>query len=227
MRWALLLLALAGCASTGVPARPDGPFSDGELIELMFVWREGERRRDPEMSERVLHFARSSDRRRHEAELEYLEGTPAGPIRVPAEFRLVCRPAGTDEGDYLFLEPAGPGYAATIVTIVRVRGRPRILYVPPLVTAEERAARQPDEVARLAAQRRIGHWQSLEGQELEAELAHLKRSLRYQAEARAYAEREKLPMPPFEPDPTAILGDLEGRDAVAARDRVVALLRGV
>lgn len=227
MRWAVLLLALAGCATTGAPPRPDGPFTDGELIELMFLWREGERRRDPEVSKRALHFARSSDRRRHEAELEYLEETPAGPIRVPAEFRVVCRPEGSDEGDYLFLEPAGTTYAATIVRIVRVRGRPRILYEPPLVTAEERASRQPDEVARLAAQRRIGHWQSLEGRELEEELARLKRSLRYQAEARAYAEREKLPMPPFEPEPSSILADLEGRDAMAARERVVALLRGV
>ncbi len=226
MRKAALLAVLAGCAATTSSTRGGAPFPDGEIIDLMFVLREGERRRDPEMAERALRFERSSDRSRFEEDLASLKGVPAGPIRVPSEFRLVGRPPGGAEGDYLFLEPAGGGtHAATIVTIVRVRGSPRILYERPLVTAEERAARKPEEVARLAAARRIERWQALEGTKLDEELARLKRALRYQAEAREYAEREKLKIPPFAPDPAAILADLEGLDPAAARDRVIALLR--
>jgi hypothetical protein len=224
---AILLLLLAGCAATGGGSRGDAPFTDGELIDLMFVWREGERRRDPEMTQRALSFARSGDRSCHEKELAYLKGVPAGAIRVPGEFRLVCRAEGMREGDYLFLEPAGRTYAPTIVTIVRVRGKPRIRYERPDVTAEERAARRPEEVARLAAERRIDHWQALDGAELDKELARVRRMLRYQVEARAYAEREQLPVPPFAPDPAAILADLDGRDPAAARERVIAVLRGV
>lgn len=228
MRRTILLAVLAGCAATAAPTRGGGPFSDGEILDLMFVLREGERRRDPEMAERALRFARSSDRKTYEAEIEHLKGTPAGPIRVPSEFRVVCRPPGGAEGDYLVLEPVGSGtHVATIVTVVRVRGSPRILYERPLVTAEERASRRPEEIARLAAERRIERWQALEGKELGEEVARVKRSLRYQAEAQAYAEREKLAMPPFTPDPAAILADLEGLDPAATRDRVVALLRAV
>jgi hypothetical protein len=228
---AILLAAIAGCATTTVATtstRGGAPFSDGDLLELMFTLREGERRRDPDMAERALRFARSSDRSQFEADIAYLKGVPAGTIRVPSEFRIVCRPPGGAEGDYLFFEPVGSGiHAPTIVTVVRVRGSPRILYEPPLVTEEERAARLPVEIARLAAARRIERWQTLDEEKLAEEVSRLRHSLRYQTEARAYAEREKLSMPPFAPDPAAILADLEGRDDTAVRDRVIALLRGV
>jgi hypothetical protein len=222
MNRAWILLLLAGCAS--VSSEPSSAtFRKSQLLDVMVRWREGERRRDVKMAQSVLHFERASDREFHREELESLQGVYAGPIRTAIELHLVGSPAGP--GDYLFLEPYGRGYEATFVTIVAKNGGPLILYRRPALRERERATLKPADIARLTARHRLEFWESLEGQGVANEVARVRRMIRCEIEAEEYARRHKVPLAPFEPDPSALLELLAPMAPDEARDWIVTTLR--
>lgn len=219
------LLLAAGCAATG-GRTPDFGFDRAGIVGLFVRWREGERRRDPEMAQSVLHFGRSGDRAFHRKELEALQSVYAGPIRTAVEIHLVGAPDPIGPGDYLFLEPAGRGHVATFLTVVSVRGAPRILYRRPAVSEEQRRTLRPREVAGLTVRHRIAFWESLDGGRLAEEVERTKRMLRYQIEAESYAKENEVALPAFAPRPGDVLQWLEPLDAEQARERIVTTLKG-
>ena len=223
----LVILLLAACATTTNALRPAGgsSFSRAELIDLFVRWREAERRRDVKAAHKTLKFQRSSDRAFHRRELTYIANLPAGPVCAARELHLVGHPAEMGPGDYLFLEPIRGRYRTAFVTIVRVRGSPRILYRRPLVSEEERQTLKPPEVTRVALERHRARWTKLEGRRLAAEVERTRRMLRYQIEAQAYAREAKVALAPFRPDPHDVLKELDGLEPPEARDRIVGRLQ--
>ena len=218
----LVLLAAAGCVTTS--KLPDAPWTDSALIDVFVRWREAERRRDHDLAAEVLRFASSSDRRFHEAEMEYLRDVEAGPIRRAREIHLVAGPRPRGPGDYLFLEPGSGRYRTSFVTIVNVRGEPRILYRKPDVSEEERNTLDRKDLVHTIAWRRLENWKGYDGARLEEEVARLRRLLRYEIDAEAYAKKHDLALAPFQPPPADVLRRFEGLDAAGVRDAVVAML---
>jgi len=225
MRRAVLLLVLVtACAMTSNSRLSDRPWTDSELTEVFVRWREAERRRDAEAAAEVLRFESSSDRRFHEQEMEFLRSQPAGPIRTSREIHLAAGPRPRGPGDYLFLEPGSASYRTSFVTIVGVKGKPRILYRTPDATEEERSQLEAQDLVRTIAWRRLERWKGYEGKRLDEEAARLRRLLSYEIEAAQFAKERGLTLAPFQPPPAEVLKRFEGLDAAALRDEVIKLL---
>ena len=217
-------LLLAACVT--VPVRQGGAgFTRAELIELFVHWREAERRRDFEMAEESLRFARSGDRSFYRSELEYLQRVPSGTIVTELEIHIAAHPADMGPGEYLFLEPSGGVYRATPVTITRVRDGPRILYRRPELRAEELHTLGPGKLSRLAVERRVAFWNSLSEARLAEEAERIRRTLRHQVAAKEYAQQKKIALATFKPEPSEILRELNGLEPQAVRERVLAYLQ--
>ena len=126
MKRAALLLLLASCATTA--KLPDAPWTDSELVDVFVRWREAERRRDHDLAAEVLRFDSSSDRRFHEAEMEFLGDVEAGPIRTSREIHLAAGPRPRAPGEYLFLEPGAGRYRTAFVTSLNSFVRSAIIF---------------------------------------------------------------------------------------------------
>lgn len=222
MRLAALLVLAASCASTAT--LPDAPWTDSELVDLFVRWREAERRRDPDAAAEVLVFDSSSDRRFHEAEMEFLSDVEAGPIRTAREIHLAAGPRPRAPGEYLFLEPGSGRYRTSFVTIVNVKSEPRIRYRRPDLSEEERYRLKAKDLVRTAAWRRLERWKGYEGKRLESEVARLREMLRYETVAERFAQEHDLALAPYQPPPAEVLKRFEGLDAAGVRDAVIAML---
>jgi len=221
---ATILIFAAGCASVG-RSGSDASFARHEVIATFVRWREGERRRDPDMAQEALYFERSSDRAFHREELNTLSGVFAGPIRTAQEVHLIGHPDPLGPGDYLFLEPAGRAYGATFVTIRAVNGKPRVLYRRPAVSQKERLSMSREELLRALIASHIAFWESLRDERLAAEVERTKRKLRYEVTAERYAREHSVPLASFAPSPDEILRALEPLPPPAARQWIVAALK--
>lgn len=222
--WIAAILLAASCVTVGGGGSSDS-FGRHDVVEAFVRWREGERRRDVEMAQSVLFFESRGDRIYHRDELAALGSVFAGPIRTSREIHMVGHPEPLGPGDYLFLEPAGRGYAATFVAIVAVNREPRIVYRRPILREGRRRDVEPGEFARMQARERIADWESLAGEELAVEVQRTKRMLHYQIQAEAYADRNGLPLARFAPRPREILERLDPLGPEAARGEIVRMLR--
>lgn len=210
MRPRLLLAAalLAACSTAGLDE--DARFTEQEVVAVFVRWREAQRRRDPGLAARVLHFRRDAHRRLLESELKALQAVPAGPVRTELEIHLVGHPPDLGPGEYLFLEPAGGACVATRATLVGRDGGPRIVYEPPVLTMDQRRKLSPQARRIRLAAARARFWERLAPGELPREVQRLRELLRQQVAARDYARINDLPLVPFSPDPAGLLSSLEG-----------------
>lgn|GEM_PF-2911379 len=220
------LLGMNACVTPGAGG-DEVRFGSAQLISTFVTWREAERRRDLELAAEVLYFSSRADKRRLEADFLSLAEAAPGRVVAEREVHLVAHPENCGEGDYLFLEPLGNQHVPVRARVIAVRGEPRIVYEPELCTVSEQRRLGPQGAARLNVERQIAFWKGLEGQDLIAELERLRRWLRCQQIAVAYAAEEGLTIPVFDPAPADLLAQLEGLDSAAARAWVIDRLEGL
>jgi len=144
-------------------------------------------------------------------------------ILTALDVELVGTPPGMRDGDYLFLVPTPGGYAPERVRIEVVGGEARIVYEPPVVRASEMVGLDRAQIVELFVRRTVERWRGLEGEELAAEVERTRAYLLLQTEALAHAPREGIALS-FDPDPEALLAELDGLDPEAAREVVVGRL---
>lgn len=220
---AILAFAAVSCTGGGeVRREPEIP---GDPVGLLLAYREAERRRDPELAARVLHFRSGADRAVMEREFAALSAAPAPPVRTELEVRLVRAPAQGGGGFYSFLEPVGALHGVTTCEMLSRSGRLRIVYEPPDVPASALAALSPAEaeVRLLAARRDL--WATAEGARLAMEAERLRESLEALACAPAAAAAAGFQLAPFATDPADILAQLRGLSPEEVRSRMLEWLR--
>lgn len=222
-RFALLALAAASCAAGGDAGRE--PAIPRDPVGLLLAYREAERRRDPELAARVLHWSSRADRAVLLREFAALSAQPALPVRTELEVRMVRGPAQGEDGLYSFLEPAGAMHVVTTCEMVSAGGGLRIVYEPPDVSASELAALSPAEAgARLLAARRA-RWVAAEGDLLAREAVRLRETLLAQAAAPAIAEAAGFQLAPFATDPAVLFEQLRRKSPEEVRIQMLEWLR--